>query len=758
MNRGRLKTCPTKGNTARTPRHHVQRPRTILPMGSLMTSLATFFDFLLVVVGFGFIIFIHELGHFLAARWAGIRVLAFAIGFGPPVATFRKGLGLRRGSSEREYLESINPKDAAASRPISTSISPTEYRLNWLPLGGYVKMLGQDDLDPTAVSAAPDSYQNCKPWRRMVVISAGVVMNIILAAILFVIVFNTGLKTEPAAIGEVEPGSAAATAVASNAARLGIAEPGLKTGDEIIELDGEKPNSFNDLVLATAMAERGKSVLVGVRRAGVSDTLHFAITPTENPLSKLLDIGVDPPRSTAIPKIKSEAELEQAREILAKIGLAGVEPGMSLVRVGDQNSIAGAEALSIAARASNGKPFEAEFADEKRRVTVTLSPKAELQTDQARTGPGTVAFHRHLLGLTPVMKIAEATPAATEQGLQTGDVFARLGTVEFPSVTEGIPTIRESAGKELDLVVLRKDASGATAQVPLTVSVGRDGRIGFMAGDTSDENTLLALPPKQLASLSQKDSPRTPPAVGVIERPGSRVTKVNGKPVADFTQLREHLLAATSDAAKAGTEARVSLSVQLPVKSSSPGAADHPTALSTGDNDATEQLTLTIPSGDVRALHALTWTSPISTSLFSLKETTLKGHGIAESLRMGVSETHRVMMTTYLTFARLFQGTVKVEHLKGPVGIAHLGTRVAERGLVWLLFFMAMISVNLAVINFLPLPIVDGGQFLFLLFEQVRGRPVPVQIQNFATIVGLVLIGSMFLLVTFHDVMGLFGR
>lgn len=731
-------------------------------MGSLMTSLATFFDFLLVVLGFGFIIFIHELGHFLAARWAGIRVLAFAIGFGPPIFTYRKGLGLRRGSSEREYLRSIN---LATNTPTS-AISPTEYRLNWLPLGGYVKMLGQDDLDPAAVSAAPDSYQKCKPWRRMVVISAGVVMNIILAAILFVIVFNTGLKTEPAAIGEVEPGSAAAITIASNAAQLGVTEPGLKTGDEIIELDGEKPNSFNDLVLATAMAERGKSVLFGVRRAGVAETLHFAVTPTENPLSKLLDIGVDPPRSTAIPKVKSQAQLEQAREILAKIGLAGVEPGMTLVRVGDQRAITGAEALTIAARASSGKPFEAEFADETRHVNVTLTPRPELQVDQARTGPGTVAVHRHLLGLTPVMKIAESTPAATEQGLQAGDVFARLGSVEFPSVTEGIPTIRESAGKKLDLVVVRKDASGARQLVPLTVSVSRDGRIGFIAGDTSDDDTLLALPPKQLASLTQKDSPRTPPAVGVIERPGSRVTMVNGTLVTNFTQLRERLIAATNDAAKAGTQASVSLSVQLPVPNSSPDSqpdskpdsADKRTPASTTDNDATEQLTLTIPREDVRALHALSWASPVSTSLFALKETTLKGKGIADSLRMGLRETHRVMLTTYSTFARLFQGTVKVEHLKGPVGIAHLGTRVAERGLVWLLFFMAMISVNLAVINFLPLPIVDGGQFLFLLFEQIRGRPVPVQVQNFATIVGLVLIGSMFLLVTFHDVMGLFGR
>ncbi len=498
------------------------------------------------------------------------------------------------------------------------------------------------------------------------------------------------------------------------------------------------------------MAERGKSVLLTVHRAGLTEPLRFAITPKENPLSKLLDIGVDPPRSTAIPTLKSESDRADVRKLFTKLGIADVEPGMTLVRVADQTAITGAEALTIAARASGGKPFDAEFSDGTRRVTVTLTPKAELQVDHIPNGPDAFRDCRHLLGLTPVMTIAATTDDATKQGLAEGDVFVRLGSLEYPSVSEGIPTIRENAGKTIDVVVARKGEHGSTSQIPLKVSIGRDGKIGFSAGETSDDDTLLALPPRQLASLTEKDSLRTPPAVGVIDRPGSRITSVNGVNVANFTQLREQLVAATKVAALAGTEAHVKLAVQLPLKpaESAPAPTEPPI----------EQLTLTVPRDDVRALHNLSWTSPLSTSLFRLKETTLKGQGIADSLRMGVRETHRVMMTTYATFARLFQGTVKVEHLKGPVGIAHLGTRVAERGLVWLLFFMAMISVNLAVINFLPLPIVDGGQFLFLLFEQIRGQPVPVRVQNFTTIVGLVLIGSMFLLVTFHDVMGLFGR
>ncbi len=91
------------------------------------------------------------------------------------------------------------------------------------------------------------------------------------------------------------------------------------------------------------------------------------------------------------------------------------------------------------------------------------------------------------------------------------------------------------------------------------------------------------------------------------------------------------------------------------------------------------------------------------------------------------------------------------------MGIAHLGTIIADRGIIWLLFFMALISVNLAVINFLPLPIVDGGQFLFIVYEQVMGKPVSVGFQNAATLAGLVLIGSLFLIVTFNDVVTLFN-
>ena len=68
-----------------------------------------------------------------------------------------------------------------------------------------------------------------------------------------------------------------------------------------------------------------------------------------------------------------------------------------------------------------------------------------------------------------------------------------------------------------------------------------------------------------------------------------------------------------------------------------------------------------------------------------------------------------------------------------------------------------MISVNLAVVNFLPLPIVDGGQFLMLLYEGIRGKPVPIAVQSAIMTAGLVLIASVFLVVTFNDIRALIG-
>src|SRR5437899_5132901 len=153
------------------------------------------------IFGFGFVVFFHELGHFLAAKWVGIKVEQFAVGFGHALFSWRKGVGLRFGNTQKDYRQRLDRyieehykdntlvqdrsgleyQNALIDAEKATGLGETEYRLNWIPLGGYVKMLGQDDLRPNAEAEDPRSYNRKTIGPRMIVVSAGVIMNVILA-------------------------------------------------------------------------------------------------------------------------------------------------------------------------------------------------------------------------------------------------------------------------------------------------------------------------------------------------------------------------------------------------------------------------------------------------------------------------------------------------------------------------------------------------------------------------------------------------
>lgn len=710
-----------------------------------MALLGSALDLLIAILAFGFLIFIHELGHFIAARWAGIRVLAFALGFGRAIVSYRKGLGWRAGSSEREYVV-LRDRDPAKTR---ATISPTEYRLNWFPFGGYVKMLGQVDGDPTQTSSEPDSFQRCPVWKRMIVISGGVVANIILAGLLFMLVFKVGLKTEPATIGFVAPGSPASQAVVVKGDAAGAS--GLRAGDEVVLIQGKPPRSFNDLTMGVAMTPRGQPVRMTIQRPGVG-TLEMEVRPEEGAQTRLMEIGVFPPQSAVLQDVKTAADRAAFARIVRDAGMPEVLPGMRLVSVEGASDVRGAETLSAASRASGGQAFGATF-EGQGRVNVRVQPRAALEADLVpMPGSPNPTSIVHLLGLAPVLAVAPASDATMDrQGLQDGDIFARIGSVEYPSMAEGIAEIRRHKGSRVDVVVLRLQPDGSRTLVKLDPSptvrnVGK-GQLGFGAEDSKDLGTWLAAPPRVL-SETQGQTPETiaTPAASLNVVPGSRVVAVEAQPVATFTDIREALKAATKSAHESGAaEAEVTLTIAPPL-STDPAAHNTP-----------RTVTWTLSREAITTLHALGWQSPLSEGLFEPEQIRLQAAGPIDAVRMGIAETHRVMMMTYLTFARLADGTVKVEHLKGPVGIAHIGTRIVDRGAIWLLFFMALLSVNLAVINFLPLPVVDGGQFLFLCYEALRGRPAPIAVQNVATLIGLMIIGTMFVIVTFHDILNLFG-
>ncbi|QKK08198.1 MAG: hypothetical protein HND58_08430 [Planctomycetota bacterium] len=726
-------------------------------MDALLNLLTTLYNLLLVVIGFGLVVFIHEMGHFLTARWAKIRVFAFALGFGPAVVSYRRGIGWRRGSSEGEYLDLIKEAEGFrgearenARAQLSGRVSPTEYRLNALPFGGYVKMLGQHDLHPESAGAGtpPDSYLAKPIWKRMIVISGGVVMNIILALAIFMFVFFVGLETEPAKIGLARADTPAARAIATNAETLGVTQTGLQPGDVVLKVNDREPDDFNDIIMAAAMSGPGESLNLLVQRPGVNEPLRFSILPERDTFTNLLDIGVTPVMTLTIPE-QYGARPDDWRAAAATLGLTGVEPGMRVVSINGETDLSSFADLRLAAERSGGAPVEVTFADDDGTTqAVSLTPTPRLMRDDADPAPDLVRPVDHLLGLVPVMTVAGFDNARRgyEQGLREGDIFARLGEVEFPSLDAGIREVQKHSGRSIEVVVLRAGESGRAEEVAFAAAVTPAGLIGFTPGTTADTSGLVTLAPRSLHPIKPDASPYTPAALEAITRPGSRILSVGGTPVSDLADIRAALTAATAEADANGADsASVTVEFEPPLPTQPDGSR------------LVETATMTIDAGQLERLHALGWDLPIGSWLFAPESFTLRATGPIDAIRMGINRTERMMAMTYLTIARLVQGTVKVDNLKGPVGIAHLGTQVASRGYIWLIFFMGLISVNLAVINFLPLPIADGGQFLMLLYEGLRGRPLPIPVQNAITAAGLLLLVSVFLLVTYNDVSRLFG-
>src|SRR4051812_43955765 len=196
-----------------------------LALGSMWDAADSFLRLIYIILGFSLIIFLHELGHFLVARLCSVKCLAFSIGIGPRMLGWRKGTKVSFGNdpydpetrnkskktNAHDEIEKVEANTTRSDLP-TTAVEPQhpanvgdcDYRVSWLPLGGYVRMLGQDDMDPTKVSEDPHAFNQRPIWQRMCIVSAGVIMNVIFALVAFSIIFSVGIDFPPAIVGGTE--------------------------------------------------------------------------------------------------------------------------------------------------------------------------------------------------------------------------------------------------------------------------------------------------------------------------------------------------------------------------------------------------------------------------------------------------------------------------------------------------------------------------------------------------------------------------
>ncbi len=260
---------------------------------------------------FGVCVLVHEFGHFITAKWAGIRVEEFGIGFPPRLVGFRK-----RDSGGWEVIwfsGRHNPEDTYASQkqPLYTSAGSTVtaipeamkensatietrasdhtmYSINFLPIGGFVRMPGENgDINDPEGNYDPQSFAAKSAGKRIIVLIAGVTMNIILAMVLFTIAYGLGEPTFPAAIGKVVPGSPAAVA-------------GLQPGDTLVSVNGHPVQLFTDVqsIVTNAIAADNNHhptvpVMLEVRHAGEKQTVSTTVNVRVHPPQGQGPMGVE---------------------------------------------------------------------------------------------------------------------------------------------------------------------------------------------------------------------------------------------------------------------------------------------------------------------------------------------------------------------------------------------------------------------------------------------------------------------------------
>jgi regulator of sigma E protease len=671
---------------------------------------------ILLCLGFGFVIFWHELGHFLAAKWAGVKVEQFAVGFGQALFSWRKGLGFRFGSSAPEYEALLHPpeenpdsRDATrrASSPDTSQISETEYRLNWIPLGGYVKMLGQDDLDPNAVSADPRSFNNQSIPKRMVIVSAGVIMNIILAAVGFMVLFLIGFDAPPAVVGSVLPGSPASHTIDADS---GAIAP-LQVGDRILYLDNKYQHDFTKIMLNTALLEEGAKIPLYVqRRDGTRE--HLLITPARMGKDShgLLMLGIGQPL-----ELKGADLLPQKNLPLDKM-----LPFDSLsVTAGDTiTAINGTPVqpnqyylLDQAVQQSQGKPVQLTIKNSAGSIrTALVQPHIE---------PPPFGDPIQFAGLLPRATATEVLEKSPVLGkVLPGDVFLSINAPQFQQANPSAQQIQEWLNKSgqisqpVNLQLLRGDSIVDITKIVPSVHL-ENGKRGLGLGLGVDElHPVVA------------DVAKNSPAQSAGIPAGATLTSIAGQPVLSWFDIQRLLAAATPDQP-----------IDITAKT---------------DTNPSAKYTLKLTQDQITSISQYQYA--ITLQLHELSEPRKTSNPLVAA-EWGVTETRDFILQFYLTIKRMVQGSVSYTNMMGPVGIFKAGTKLAYKGTDWLIWFLCMISANLAVVNFLPIPIVDGGLFTFLIIEKLRGKPLSPYAQQVAQFVGLAVLLGVFLLVTYQDIM-----
>jgi regulator of sigma E protease len=331
-----------------------------------MANLSAFaINTLAFVFALGVIIFVHEGGHLLMAKFFNVRVLAFSLGFGKKIWGFRRG--------------------------------ETEYKVSIIPLGGYVRLGGED---PTEASEDPKDFLNKPRWQRILIYLAGPAMNVALAILLIAVVLMIGIEVNslreiPPVVGQVVEGSPAEVS-------------GLRAGDEVVLVNDQAVSSWDEVHFAVLTSPE-QPMSLQVNRGG--EAISVTLTPSKIPKYEIGDAGLIP---TILPRVAQVVEDSPAEA-------AGFEPGDEIVAVDGRVLTQWSEFVEHI----EGHPEEqvlVEVIRLKDRKTLTVVPRSEGGVGKIGVRPG--YFQR----LGPVDALVESVRFNWDMTRQTFSVLGKIFT------------------------------------------------------------------------------------------------------------------------------------------------------------------------------------------------------------------------------------------------------------------------------------------------------------------------------------------
>ncbi|MEM9368495.1 MAG: site-2 protease family protein [Planctomycetota bacterium] len=690
--------------------------------GLLAGFLASTWLWVKVALGIGFVIFVHELGHFLAAKSFGVKCEKFYVGFDPPIEI--GPIKLPRTLGKFTYGE-------------------TEYGIGILPLGGYVKMLGQDDDPRKAEEEAqrirtaeaegrepeldPRSYPAKPVWQRMVIISAGVVMNVITGILFAVIAYFNGVPYQPAVVGGVVPGGPAWQA-------------GIEPGGQVI--------GINDLI--------------------EDDQMHFSAMRVS-----VLTAGMDAPDDPVNVRIAYGDEIRvydlrtQADPDDADKRLIGIYPGfgnqLPPTVIAPPNTVAAdifdEDLADAVVTAMDGKSLDKDPAMAYAKITAQLVNHPSEPVDLTLTSTGkdgtsntqTVTLppqSAKSLGIEfemgPVVALVKGGPAESA-GIRVGDRIIAVGDQRdlhaFTLLTNPI-----ISAEPVEVEIIRTTEKGDVTE-SLSVTPRIDSHDGDPTWNGIDRVAINSLglayvPQASIASTSESESEL---------KVGDQIREVQFRfdPDEDTEVLKEFL----------GEDLLEKLSTGWEIGATLPVATLMETIqfLPTGTKVAVKATRP--PEGTVMEVELKIQATEdhwYERGLFLMPIVkTQTATSVGEATALGLREGGR-RMTDVLRFLKmLVTGRVKAKYIGGPVRIAQVAAMQTEQGFSTQLLFLTLLSMNLAILNFLPIPALDGGHMMFLTAEAIRGKRVDEQLEMRLTLVGVIALLALMVFVFANDLIHL---